>query len=115
MKIGARSTTGWRATISVAMSNYIEAGSIIAIATSLAFWQAEFGISNFAVGLLAALSANAFGAAIGAILGGPLCDRFGRKAIYTYDLLVYMADGPTKISPASAVAAANAGLWERKP
>jgi inositol transporter-like SP family MFS transporter len=91
MKIGARSTTGWRATISVAMSNYIEAGSIIAIATSLAFWQAQFGISNFAVGLLAALSANAFGAAIGAILGGPLCDRFGRKAIYTYDLLVYMA------------------------
>ena len=91
MKVGARSTTGWKATISVAMSNYIEAGSIIAIATSLAFWQDEFGISNFAVGLLAALSANAFGAAIGAILGGPLCDRFGRKAIYTYDLLVYMA------------------------
>ncbi|AKS30955.1 MFS transporter [Mycolicibacterium goodii] len=91
MKLGARSTTGWRATIAVAMSNYIEAGSIIAIATSLGFWQAAFGISNFAVGLLAALSANAFGAAIGAILGGPLCDRFGRKAIYTYDLLVYMA------------------------
>ena len=91
MKVGARSTTGWRATIAVAMSNYIEAGSIIAIATSLAFWQSAFGITDFAVGLLAALSANAFGAAIGAILGGPLCDRFGRKAIYTYDLLVYMA------------------------
>ena len=72
------------------MSNYIEAGSIIAIATSLGFWQAQFGISDFAVGLLAALSANAFGAAIGAGLGGPLCDRFGRKAIYTYDLVVYM-------------------------
>lgn len=90
MKLGARSTTGWRATISVAMSNYIEAGSIIAIATSLAFWQDAFGLSNFAVGLLAALSANAFGAAIGAGIGGPLCDRFGRKAIYTYDLIVYM-------------------------
>ena len=91
MKVGARSTTGWRATISVAMSNYIEAGSIFAIATSLTFWQDEFGISNFAVGLLAALSANAFGAAVGAAIGGPLCDRYGRKAIYTYDLLVYMA------------------------
>lgn len=91
MKVGARSTTGWRATISVAMSNYIEAGSIIAIATSLTFWQDEFGISNFAVGLLAALSANAFGAAVGAAIGGPLCNRYGRKAIYTYDLLVYMA------------------------
>lgn len=91
MKVGARFTTGWKATISVAMSNYIEAGSIIAIATSLTFWQEAFGISNLGVGLLAALSANAFGAAVGAALGGPLCDRFGRKAIYTYDLLVYMA------------------------
>ncbi|WP_246833216.1 MFS transporter [Williamsia sp. 1138] len=90
MKLGAKKTTGWKATISVAMSNYIEAGSIIAIATSLGFWQDEFGISNFAVGLLAALSANAFGAAIGAAIGGPLCDRYGRKAIYTYDLIVYM-------------------------
>jgi len=91
MQLGAKSTTGWRATISVAMSNYIEAGSIIAIATSLGFWQERFGVSDFAVGLLAAVSANAFGAAIGAAIGGPLCDRFGRKAIYTYDLLVYMA------------------------
>ena len=66
MRIGAESTTGWRATVAVAMSNYIEAGSIIAIATSLAVWQSEFGISDFAVGLLAAVSANAFGAAIGA-------------------------------------------------
>jgi inositol transporter-like SP family MFS transporter len=91
MRIGAESTTGWRATVAVAMSNYIEAGSIIAIATSLGRWQVEFGIGDVAVGLLAALSANAFGAAIGAALGGPLCDRLGRKAIYTYDLLVYMA------------------------
>lgn len=89
-RIGAKSTTGWKATIAVAMSNYIEAGSIIAIATSLGFWQAQFGFDDGFAGLLAALSANAFGAAIGAIIGGPLCDRFGRKFIYTYDLMVYM-------------------------
>ncbi|WP_156761199.1 MFS transporter [Microbacterium karelineae] len=89
-RIGAKRTTGWKATIAVAMSNYIEAGSIIAIATSLGFWQVEFGFTDGFAGLLAALSANAFGAAVGAIIGGPLCDRLGRKFIYTYDLMLYM-------------------------
>lgn len=90
MRIGSKNTRGWKATISVAMSNYIEAGSIIAIATSLTLWQERFGVDDFAVGLLAAISANAFGAAVGAAIGGPLCDRYGRKFIYTYDLLLYM-------------------------
>ncbi len=85
-----RPLTAWKATIAVAMSNYIEAGAIIALATSLTLWQGEFGFDNAAVGLVAALSANAFGAAIGAAIGGPLCDRLGRKFIYTYDLIVFM-------------------------
>lgn len=82
---------GWKATIAVAMSNYIEAGSIIALATSLTFWQEFFGFSTWMVGFVAAISANAFGAAIGAMIGGPLGDRYGRKFIYTYDLVLYMA------------------------
>jgi len=85
-----RTIGGWKATIAVAMSNYIEAGAIIAIATSTNAWQGKFGFSDAALGLLAALSANAFGAAIGAAIGGPLCDRYGRKFIYTYDLLLFL-------------------------
>ena len=89
-RIGAKKTTGWTATISVAMANYIEAGSIIAAASSLTLWQTYLNIDSVGVGLLSALSANAFGAAIGALIGGPLTDKFGRKFIFTYDLLFYM-------------------------
>lgn len=89
-KFAAKNVTGWKATIAVAMANYIEAGSIIAAASSLTLWQSYLNIDSMGVGLLSALSANAFGAAIGALIGGPLTDKFGRKFIFSYDLLVYM-------------------------
>ena len=91
----ARRLTGWKATAAVSMSNYIDSGSIIAIATSLGFWGAAYfpGDDGSIAGLLAAFSSNAFGAAIGALIGGPLCDKYGRKFIYTYDLLVYALGG----------------------
>lgn len=89
-KFAAKNVTGWKATIAVAMANYIEAGSIIAAASSLTLWQTYLNIDSMGVGLLSALSANAFGAAIGALIGGPLTDKFGRKFIFSYDLLVYM-------------------------
>lgn len=87
--------TGWKATAAVAMSNYIDSGSIIAIATSLAFWsQAYFPNDDGSItGWLAAVSSNAFGAAVGALIGGPLCDKYGRKIIYTWDLLIYALGG----------------------
>ncbi|MBD1382901.1 MFS transporter [Metabacillus arenae] len=89
-KPSGKNITGWKATIAVAMANYIEAGSIIAAASSLTLWQTFLGIDSIGIGLLSALSANAFGAAIGALLGGPLTDKFGRKVIFKYDLLAYM-------------------------
>lgn len=88
--IGSKKTTGWKGTISVAMSNYIEAGSIIAAASSLTLWQAYLHLNSVTLGLLSALSANAFAAAIGGFFGGYLCDKYGRKFIYKYDLLLYM-------------------------
>ena len=88
--IGIKQTKGWKATISVAMSNYIEAGSIVAGAGGLSLWVEYLHLNDIEIGLLGAVSANAFGAAIGALLGGYLCDKYGRKFIYTYDLLVYM-------------------------
>ncbi|RKQ32502.1 MFS transporter [Oceanobacillus halophilus] len=89
-RFAAKNVTGWKATIAVSMANYIEAGSIIAAASSLTLWQAYLGIDSLGVGLLSALSANALGAAIGALIGGPLTDKFGRRIIFSYDLMVYM-------------------------
>lgn len=89
-KFAAKNVTGWKATIAISMANYIEAGSIIAAASSLTLWQAYLNIDSVGIGLLSALSANALGAAIGALIGGPLTDKYGRKLIFSYDLMVYI-------------------------
>lgn len=67
-KIGSKSTTGMKATISVAMSNYIEAGSIVAGAGGLSLWVKYLNLDDIKIGLLGAVSANAFGAIIGGFL-----------------------------------------------
>lgn len=79
-----------RTTITIAASNYLEAGAIVAGASGLSLWVKYLNLSDIWIGLLGALSANGFGAAIGAIISGHLIDRYGRKFIYKYDLLLYM-------------------------
>ena len=79
----------WRWTALAGMASYIDAGSIVALAAGLALWQEYLGLSSTTLGLLAALGPNAFGAALGALIGGRLGDLLGRKRIYQYDLLVY--------------------------
>lgn len=79
-----------KSTFAVSITNFLDSGSIVAGASGLTLWTKELGLSSFEVGLLGALSANAFGSAIGALIGGHLSDKFGRKIIYTYDMLIYM-------------------------
>jgi inositol transporter-like SP family MFS transporter len=79
-----------KSTFAVSLTNFLDSGSIVAGASGLTLWTKALGLSSFQVGLLGALSANAFGAAIGALFGGHLSDKYGRKVIYTYDMLVYM-------------------------
>ena len=83
------SSQGWRNTILAGLANYIDAGSIVAGSVALALWKAEYHLSDTFLGLIAAFSANAISAGIGALLGGILCDRFGRKKIYQFDMIFY--------------------------
>ncbi|GHT37720.1 minor myo-inositol transporter IolF [Planctomycetales bacterium] len=80
----------WTKTIVASMTSYIDAGSIVAGAAGLALWQNYLGMSDSQVGLVAACSSNAMSAAVGALIGGKICDIYGRKFVYTYDLLFYM-------------------------
>lgn len=79
----------WRNTILAGLANYIDGGSIVAGSAALALWVAAFHLSTAFVGLIGAFSANAISAGIGALVGGWLCDRIGRKRIYQYDMLFY--------------------------
>ena len=78
-------------TIAVSLTNYLDAGAIVAGASGLTLWQKYLGLSEVHLGWLNFISANCLGAALGAIIGGFLADKYGRKFIYTYNLLVYMA------------------------
>jgi inositol transporter-like SP family MFS transporter len=79
-----------KSTIAVSLTNYLDAGAIVAGASGLTLWQSYLGLTKGDLGWLNAISANCFGAALGAIIGGFLADKYGRKTIYTYNMLVYM-------------------------
>lgn len=79
-----------KSTLAVSLTNYLDAGAIVAGASGLTLWQSYLGLSEGHLGWLNAISANCLGAAIGAIIGGFLADKYGRKMIYTYNMLIYM-------------------------
>ena len=87
--MSAEQSGNWRNTILAGLANYIDAGSIVAGSVALALWKEIYGLSDSFIGLIGAFSANAISAGIGAFIGGWLCDRFGRKKIYQYDMLFY--------------------------
>ncbi|MCD2346761.1 MFS transporter [Clostridium guangxiense] len=90
MGISKEKKSLWIATISASMANYIDAGSIVAGAAGLSFWTTFLHMTDIQLGLLSAFSSNAVSAAIGALIGGKLCDKYGRKLIYNCSMLFYM-------------------------
>lgn len=82
--------SSWLPTVAASMANYIDAGSIVAGAAGLSFWTAYLHMTDLQLGALSAFSSNAISAAIGALIGGKLCDKYGRKFIYNCSMIFYM-------------------------
>ena len=78
-----------KGTIAVSLTNFLDSGCIVASSVALTAWAAAFGFGSMWTSILGASGANAFGAAVGALIGGFLTDKYGRTIIYKYNLLVY--------------------------
>lgn len=78
-----------KGTIAVSLTNFLDSGCIVASSVALTAWAAAFGFGSMWTSILGAIGANAFGAAVGALIGGFLTDKYGRTIIYRYNLLVY--------------------------
>lgn len=81
----------WRWTILTAAGNYLDAGSIVAGAVALPLWAPHFALTAGAVGLIGGFSSNGISGGIGALIGGWLGDKYGRRTVYAWDLLLYIA------------------------
>jgi len=88
-KAAAASAEDWKNTILAGLANYIDAGSIVSGSAALSLWATAYSLSPTFIGVLGAFSANAISAGVGALVGGRLCDLYGRKRIYQYDMLFY--------------------------
>jgi MFS transporter, SP family, inositol transporter len=98
----------WRWTVLTAAGNYLDAGSIVAGAVALPLWAPHFALTSGTVGLIGGFSSNGISGGIGALVGGWLGDKYGRRTIYAWDLLLYIV-GALVIIFASGAAMLIAG------
>jgi inositol transporter-like SP family MFS transporter len=73
--------SAWRIAILAGMASYLDAGSIITSGGALVLYKERFGLSMAQIGELSAILTFLF--ALGALMGGRLGDRFGRRRVFT--------------------------------
>jgi len=71
----------WRVGVIAGMASYIDAAAIVGFSTAMVIYQGALGLTPEQVGL--ASGALTLGIAIGAVTGGRLGDRFGRRPVFT--------------------------------
>jgi inositol transporter-like SP family MFS transporter len=78
--------TWWTATIA-GMASYLDAAAIVTTGTALVLFQSTFQLGPAEIGQLSALLTVMI--AVGALVGGRLGDRFGRRKVFTWTMWVF--------------------------
>lgn len=82
----ARQPRPWAVGVVTGMASYIDAASIISFGILITIYAAVFGFDPTQVGIASATLT--LGIAIGAVVGGRLGDRFGRRPVFTVTMVV---------------------------
>ena len=77
----------WKTAILAGMASYLDAGAIVTTGIGLVLFTQTLHLDNAAIGIISGLLTLFF--AIGALVGGRLGDRFGRRRVFSVSLLVY--------------------------
>jgi MFS transporter, SP family, inositol transporter len=94
----------WRTALLAGMASFLDSSALVTAGIVVATLYAEdMGLSDGQIGLVLGLQTMAF--AVGALFGGRLGDRFGRRRVFTWSMVVYavgaalfaVAGGPTPL------------------
>lgn len=79
----------WFTAVVAGMASYLDAGAIAGSGTALVLYQQAFGFDDTDYGRLSALLTATI--AVGALVGGWLGDRYGRRRVFTVTMALFVA------------------------
>lgn len=92
MRVGIDGPTtrqAWWITVVLGMASYLDAASIAGTGTALVLYQKALGLTGDDIGRLSAMLTLSI--AIGALVGGRLGDRFGRRRVFAVTMVLLAA------------------------
>ncbi|MFH8252913.1 MFS transporter [Microbacterium sp. B2969] len=87
----SRTPSVWWVAVVAGMASYIDAAALVANGIALVIYQHTVGVTPGEIGILSA--ALTFSVAIGALVGGRLGDRFGRRPVFLVTLALIVIGG----------------------